>query len=60
MIHQDRLPDLQRMAAAGGSSPAAVPTAGELLDRLEAVYQAQEAVQRNASPRIALAALLCG
>ncbi len=51
LIHQDRLPELQ---AAAVSAPAE-----ELLERLEWTYWVQEAIQRNASPRIALSTLLC-
>ena len=52
VIHQDRLEELRRELAAG-------PSREELLDRVEWTYRVQEAVQRNASPRIALATLLC-
>jgi len=51
VIHQDRLPELQRIA--GDLS------AEELSDRVEWTYWVQEAIQRNASPRIALSTLFC-
>ena len=51
VIHQDRLPELQRIA--GGLS------VEELSDRVEWTYWVQEAIQRNASPRIALSTLFC-
>ncbi len=50
-IHQDRLPELQRMAGSVSLE--------EVLDRVEWTYWVQEAIQRNASPRIALSTLFC-
>ncbi|MBI3318490.1 MAG: hypothetical protein HYZ90_05035 [Candidatus Omnitrophica bacterium] len=52
LIHRDRAEDLRRELGAlrGGVE--------SLLSRIERTYLAQEAVQRNASPRIALAAVL--
>ncbi|MBI3332755.1 MAG: hypothetical protein HYZ93_01540, partial [Candidatus Omnitrophica bacterium] len=51
LIHQDRLWEIQKEA--GG-----LPLVEELLERIERAYWVQEAIQRNASPRIGLAALL--
>ena len=48
LIHQDRIEDLKKESAA----------VELLLDRVQRVYWVQEAVQANASPRIALGALL--
>lgn len=51
VIHQDRLGELQETAATLGPE--------ELLDRIEWTYWVQEAIQRNASARIALSTLFC-
>ncbi len=55
LIHQDRRKDLERELAGVQRS-----SIDYLLDRIERTYWVQEAVQRNASPRIALATLLIG
>ena len=49
IIHQDRIEDLRRESR----------NIDELLELVERTYRVEEAIQRNASPRIALAALLC-
>ncbi|MBI3614895.1 MAG: hypothetical protein HY211_00055 [Candidatus Omnitrophica bacterium] len=51
VIHQDRLQELQKTGDSGSVE--------EFLQRIEWTYRAQEAIQRNASPRIALATLFC-
>ncbi len=55
VLHQDRLKDLQKELAA---RPVTAEQIRKLLDCVEKAYWAQEAIQRNASPRIALAAVL--
>lgn len=60
VVHQDRLPELEREAASILGPPEARRDAvTDLSDRIEWAYGVQEAIQRNASPRIALAALFC-
>ena len=50
LIHQDRLEDLKKDLSPNEASL--------LVQRVDRIYGVQEAIQRNASPRIALAALL--
>ena len=49
LIHQDRLQELEKIRAVSED---------DLADLVEMTFTAQEAIQRNASPRIALSALL--
>ncbi len=51
LVHQDKI-DALRVAQAGVE-------AEDLIEWIDSAYGAQEGIQRNASPRIALAALLC-
>ena len=53
IIHQDRLGDLEKEAA--GSAASSIES---LVERLQRTYQAQRALQGNASPRMALAVAL--
>ncbi len=56
VIHQDRLEDLKRALSTIHDPPS---TIHQSLDQVEWTYWVQEAIQKNASARIALATLLC-